>query len=92
MYFQFNHLDQYPAYPTGKTLLFTMVRWYTHSSSFYSSQGETAEAIKYLEKLVIIARNNLQSLDMIRACTMLGDIYNEKVSAVSFVRANAYRG
>lgn len=64
---------------------FTMMRWYTNSSSFYSSQGETTEAINYLEKFVTIARNNLQSLDMIRACTMLGDIYNEKVSSVPSV-------
>lgn len=41
------------------------------------------EAIKYLEKVVKIARNNFQSLDVIRASTMLGDIYNEKVSCVS---------
>lgn len=34
---------------------------------------------------MIIAKNNFQSLDMIQACMMLGDIYNEKVSAVSFV-------
>jgi hypothetical protein len=46
----------------------------------YSSQGETIEAIKYLEKVVKIARNNFQSLDIVRASTMLGDIYNEKVS------------
>ncbi|CAO2611299.1 Tetratricopeptide repeat protein 29 [Lemmus lemmus] len=56
---------------------------YTNCFPFYSSQGQMTEAIKYLEKVVKIARNNFQSLDVIRASTMLGDIYNEKVSCVS---------
>uniref|UniRef100_A0A2K5WTH4 Tetratricopeptide repeat protein 29 n=1 Tax=Macaca fascicularis TaxID=9541 RepID=A0A2K5WTH4_MACFA len=42
------------------------------------NQGNTTEAIKYLKKFVKIARNNFQSLDFVRASTMLGDIYNEK--------------
>ncbi|KAM4834404.1 tetratricopeptide repeat protein 29 [Thomomys bottae] len=41
-------------------------------------KGETTEAIKYLEKVVKIARNNFLSLDIVRASTMLGDIYNKK--------------
>ncbi|XP_076995992.1 tetratricopeptide repeat protein 29 isoform X3 [Tamandua tetradactyla] len=42
------------------------------------SQGQTMEAIKYLKKVLKIARNNFQNLDIARASTMLGDIYNEK--------------
>ena len=43
-----------------------------------------AEAVKYLKKVVKIARNNFQNLDFVRASTMLGDIYNEKVSILCF--------
>lgn len=46
----------------------------------YSSQKNTTEAIKYLKEVVKIARNNFRSLDVVKASTMLGDIYNEKVS------------
>lgn len=46
----------------------------------YSSQGEMTEAIKYLKQVVKILRNNFQFLDAVKASTMLGDIYNEKVS------------
>lgn len=38
------------------------------------------EAITYLKKFVKLARNNFQKLDVVKASTMLGDIYNEKVS------------
>ncbi|XP_073897162.1 tetratricopeptide repeat protein 29 [Castor canadensis] len=53
-------------------------RAYEAIAKVLQSQGETIEAIKYLEKVVKIARNNFQSLDIVRASTMLGDIYNEK--------------
>ncbi|KAL6030125.1 hypothetical protein STEG23_015534, partial [Scotinomys teguina] len=53
-------------------------RAYQVMAKVLQSQGEMTEAIKYLEKVVKIARNNFQSLDVIRASTMLGDIYNEK--------------
>ncbi|OBS57288.1 hypothetical protein A6R68_11587, partial [Neotoma lepida] len=53
-------------------------RAYEVIAKVLQSQGEMTEAIKYLEKVVNIARNNFQSLDVIRASTMLGDIYNEK--------------
>lgn len=38
------------------------------------------EAITYLKKFVKLAGNNFQKLDVVKASTMLGDIYNEKVS------------
>lgn len=38
------------------------------------------EAVIYLKKFVNLARNNFQKLDVVKASTMLGDIYNEKVS------------
>lgn len=44
-----------------------------------------AEAVKYLKNVVKIARKNFQSLDFVRASTMLGDIYNEKVSIMCFL-------
>ena len=44
-----------------------------------------AEAVKYLKKVVKIAKNNFQKLDFVRASTMLGDIYNEKVSILCFL-------
>ena len=40
---------------------------------------------KYLKKVVKIAKNNFQKLDFVRASTMLGDIYNEKVSILCFL-------
>lgn len=56
------------------------------SHFIFSSQGEMIEAIKYLKKVVKIAGNNFQRLDVVKASTMLGDIYNEKVSiCVSFL-------
>ena len=51
---------------------------------FFPSQGQMAEAVKYLKKVMKIARNNFQNLDFVRASTMLGDIYNEKVSILCF--------
>ncbi|XP_044537632.1 tetratricopeptide repeat protein 29 [Gracilinanus agilis] len=42
------------------------------------SQGNTLEALGFLEKVVEIARNTSQKGRMVEACTMLGDIYNEK--------------
>ncbi|XP_016062349.1 PREDICTED: tetratricopeptide repeat protein 29 [Miniopterus natalensis] len=53
-------------------------RAYEAIAKVLQSQGEMTEAIKYLKKVVKIARNNFQSLDIVRASTMLGDIYNEK--------------
>ncbi|XP_023416126.2 tetratricopeptide repeat protein 29 [Cavia porcellus] len=53
-------------------------RAYKAIAKVLQSQGEMIEAIKYLKKVVEIARNNFQSLDIVRASTMLGDIYNEK--------------
>uniref|UniRef100_A0A8C5L7L5 Tetratricopeptide repeat protein 29 n=1 Tax=Jaculus jaculus TaxID=51337 RepID=A0A8C5L7L5_JACJA len=53
-------------------------RAYEAIAKVLQSQGETTEAIMYLEKVVKIARNNFQNLDVVRASTMLGDIYNEK--------------
>lgn len=41
------------------------------------SQGKMAEAIKYLKRLLKLARSNFQNLDIVKASTMLGDIYNE---------------
>lgn len=57
----------------------------TFSLLLYSSQGQMTEAIQYLKKVVNIARNNFQSLDFVRASTMLGDIFNEKVSIMPFM-------
>ncbi|XP_047422843.1 tetratricopeptide repeat protein 29 isoform X2 [Sciurus carolinensis] len=42
------------------------------------SQGQMTEAIQYLKKVVNLTKNNFQSLDVVKASTMLGDIYNEK--------------
>ncbi|XP_046946324.1 tetratricopeptide repeat protein 29 [Lynx rufus] len=53
-------------------------RAYEAIAKVLQSQGKMPEAIKYLKKVVEIARNNFQSLDVVRASTMLGDIYNEK--------------
>nr|XP_035933658.1 tetratricopeptide repeat protein 29-like [Halichoerus grypus] len=53
-------------------------RAYEAIAKVLQSQGEMTEAIKYLKKVVKIARNNFQKLDVVRASTMLGDIYNEK--------------
>ncbi|XP_072832184.1 tetratricopeptide repeat protein 29 isoform X2 [Vicugna pacos] len=53
-------------------------RGYEATAKVLQSQGQMMEAIKYLKKVVKIARNNFQSLDFVRASTMLGDIYNEK--------------
>ncbi|EPY79077.1 tetratricopeptide repeat protein 29 [Camelus ferus] len=53
-------------------------RGYEATAKVLQSQGQMTEAIKYLKKVVKIARNNFQSLDFVRASTMLGDIYNEK--------------
>lgn len=88
MCFKSHHPDQHPPFSTGKTQtpsFHNNDEMDTNSFLFYPSQGEMTEAIKYLEKFVVISRNNFKNLDVIQACTMLGDIYNEKVSAVSFV-------
>ncbi|XP_022259185.1 tetratricopeptide repeat protein 29 isoform X1 [Canis lupus familiaris] len=53
-------------------------RAYEAIAKVLQSQGEMTEAIKYLKKVVKIARKNFQSLDVVRASTMLGAIYNEK--------------
>nr|KAF6482545.1 tetratricopeptide repeat domain 29 [Molossus molossus] len=53
-------------------------RAYEAIAKVLQSQGEMTEAIEYLEKVVKIARNNFQSLDVVKASTMLGDIYNKK--------------
>ncbi|XP_077626743.1 tetratricopeptide repeat protein 29 [Crocuta crocuta] len=53
-------------------------RAYEAIAKVLQCQGKMTEAIKYLQKVVEIARNNFQSLDVVRASTMLGDIYNEK--------------
>lgn len=80
-----NHLTNTPhlLQQRHKISSFHNDEMYINGFPFYPSQGQMTEAIKYLEKVVNIARNNFQSLDVIRACTMLGDIYNEKVSCVS---------
>ncbi|XP_037352902.1 tetratricopeptide repeat protein 29 [Talpa occidentalis] len=56
----------------------SLERAYEAIAKALQSKGEMAEAIKYLKKVVKIARNNFQCLDVVRASTMLGDIYNEK--------------
>ncbi|XP_032488716.1 tetratricopeptide repeat protein 29 [Phocoena sinus] len=53
-------------------------RAYEATAKVLQSQGQMAEAVKYLKKMVKIARKKFQSLDFVRASTMLGDIYNEK--------------
>lgn len=53
-------------------------RAYEAIAKALQSKGEMTEAIQYLKKVVKIARNNFQCLDVMRASTMLGDIYNEK--------------
>ncbi|KAI4536035.1 hypothetical protein MJG53_014222 [Ovis ammon polii x Ovis aries] len=53
-------------------------RAYEATAKVLQSQGQMAEAVKYLKKVMKIARNNFQNLDFVRASTMLGDIYNEK--------------
>uniref|UniRef100_A0A8D1SMQ1 Tetratricopeptide repeat protein 29 n=1 Tax=Sus scrofa TaxID=9823 RepID=A0A8D1SMQ1_PIG len=55
-------------------------RAYEATAKVLQSQGQMTEAIQYLKKVVNIARNNFQSLDFVRASTMLGDIFNEKGS------------
>ncbi|XP_068961111.1 tetratricopeptide repeat protein 29 [Petaurus breviceps papuanus] len=42
------------------------------------SQGDMMEALKFLEKVVEMAKNTYQRRRMVEACTMLGDIYNAK--------------
>ncbi|XP_036170596.1 tetratricopeptide repeat protein 29 [Myotis myotis] len=53
-------------------------RAYEAIARVLQSQGEMVEAITYLKKFVKLARNNFQKLDVVKASTMLGDIYNEK--------------
>ncbi|XP_058921729.1 tetratricopeptide repeat protein 29 isoform X2 [Kogia breviceps] len=53
-------------------------RAYEATAKVLQSQGQMAEAVKYMKKVVKIARKNFQSLDFVRASTMLGDIYNKK--------------
>ncbi|ELK17514.1 Tetratricopeptide repeat protein 29 [Pteropus alecto] len=53
-------------------------RAYEAIARVLQSQGEMTEAIKYLKKVVKISQNNFQWLDVVRASTMLGDIYNKK--------------
>lgn len=88
-----NHLTNTPhlLQQRHKISSFHNDEMYINDFPFYPSQGQMTEAIKYLEKVVKIARNNFQSLDVIRACTMLGDIYNEKVSCMSLFCGKACR-
>lgn len=88
-----NHLTNTPhlLQQRHKISSFHNDEMYINGFPFYPSQGQMTEAIKYLEKVVKIARNNFQSLDVIRACTMLGDIYNEKVSCMSLFCGKACR-
>nr|KAF6402807.1 tetratricopeptide repeat domain 29 [Rousettus aegyptiacus] len=53
-------------------------RAYEAIARVLQSQGEMTEAINYLKKVVNISQNNFQWLDVVRASTMLGDIYNKK--------------
>ncbi|XP_005386723.1 PREDICTED: tetratricopeptide repeat protein 29 isoform X2 [Chinchilla lanigera] len=62
-------------------------RAYEAIAKVLQSQGKMTEAIKYLKKVVEIARNNFQSLDIVRASTKLGDIYNENGQ---YNKASAY--
>ncbi|XP_054342363.1 tetratricopeptide repeat protein 29 isoform X1 [Pongo pygmaeus] len=71
-------LDTYCKISTDLDDDLSLGRGYEAVAKVLQSQGETTEAIKYLKKFVKIARNNFQSLDFVRASTMLGDIYNEK--------------
>ncbi|XP_074252946.1 tetratricopeptide repeat protein 29 isoform X1 [Saimiri boliviensis] len=71
-------LDTYCKISTDLDDDLSLGRAYEAIAKVLQSQGEMTEAIKYLEKVVKIARNNFQSLDFVRASTMLGDIYNEK--------------
>ncbi|XP_054451672.1 tetratricopeptide repeat protein 29 [Pteronotus mesoamericanus] len=56
----------------------SLARAYEAIAKVLQSQRNMTEAIKYLKEFVKIARNNFQSLDVVKASTMLGDIYNEK--------------
>ncbi|XP_075399641.1 tetratricopeptide repeat protein 29 [Tenrec ecaudatus] len=53
-------------------------RAYEAIAKVLQSQREIQGAIKCLKKVLEIARNTFQNLDIVRASTMLGDIYNEK--------------
>ncbi|XP_035887754.1 tetratricopeptide repeat protein 29 isoform X2 [Phyllostomus discolor] len=55
-----------------------LARAYEAIAKVLQSQKNTTEAIQYLKEVVNIARNNFRSLDIVKASTMLGDIYNEK--------------
>ncbi|XP_054538643.1 tetratricopeptide repeat protein 29 isoform X9 [Pan troglodytes] len=71
-------LDTYCKISTDLDDDLSLGRGYEAIAKVLQSQGEMTEAIKYLKKFVKIARKNFQSLDLVRASTMLGDIYNEK--------------
>ncbi|XP_027782352.2 tetratricopeptide repeat protein 29 [Marmota flaviventris] len=53
-------------------------RAYEAIAKVLQSQGQMTEAIQYLKKVVNITKNNFQNIDVVKASTMLGDIYNEK--------------
>ncbi|XP_030743062.2 tetratricopeptide repeat protein 29 [Echinops telfairi] len=53
-------------------------RAYEAIAKVLQSQREIQGAIKCLKKVLEIARNTFQNLNIVRASTMLGDIYNEK--------------
>ncbi|XP_055975007.1 tetratricopeptide repeat protein 29 [Sorex fumeus] len=56
----------------------SLTKAYEAIAKVLQSQGKMTEAIKYLKKLLKIARNNFQNLDIVKASMMLGEIYNEK--------------
>ncbi|XP_076720198.1 tetratricopeptide repeat protein 29 [Callospermophilus lateralis] len=53
-------------------------RAYEAIAKVLQSQGQMTEAIQYLKRVVNITKNNFQNADVVKASTMLGDIYNEK--------------
>ncbi|XP_036914333.1 tetratricopeptide repeat protein 29 isoform X2 [Sturnira hondurensis] len=55
-----------------------LARAYEAIAKVLQSQRNMMEAIKYLKEVVKIAGNNFRSLDVVKASTMLGDIYNKK--------------
>ncbi|EPQ06881.1 Tetratricopeptide repeat protein 29 [Myotis brandtii] len=74
----FHDLSTYSEISTELEDDLSLGRAYEAIARVLQSQGEMVEAITYLKKFVKLARNNFQKLDVVKASTMLGDIYNEK--------------
>ncbi|XP_007528507.2 tetratricopeptide repeat protein 29 [Erinaceus europaeus] len=71
-------LNNYSAISAELEDELSLGRAYEAIAKVLQSEGKTTEAINYLKKVVKIAGNNFQKLDVIRASTLLGDLYNGK--------------